>query len=80
MTRFLLLGSGLILLAGCTTPETVLKHPDTQQVARCGGDVGSSLIGGAIGYHIQKSNDKDCVRSYMEQGFVPVKVTTEDDK
>lgn len=59
----------LLLLAACTTPETVLKNPKTGQIARCGGDLTSSLAGGIIGYHMQKSNDEDCVKTYKENGF-----------
>ncbi|MCB0375416.1 MAG: hypothetical protein KDD04_05815 [Sinomicrobium sp.] len=68
--RYLLV---LLLLAACTTPMTVLKDPKTGQIAQCGGSANGSLAGGAIGYHIQKSNDEKCVHSYMEQGFEVVK-------
>jgi uncharacterized lipoprotein YajG len=59
----------LALLAGCTTPKTVLKNPKTGQVQVCGGNVTSSLVGGVIGYQMQKANDTECARDYMEQGF-----------
>ena len=60
---------GLVFLCGCSTPSTVLKNPQTGQIARCGGNVSGSLAGGAIGYHIQKDNDQKCVQGYKDQGF-----------
>ena len=60
---------GLVFLCGCSTPSTVLKNPQTGQIARCGGNVSGSLAGGAIGYHIQKGNDQKCVQGYKGQGF-----------
>lgn len=56
-------------LAACTTPATTLKHPKTGQVARCGGSATGSMVGGVVGYHIQKSNDTTCVSEYQSQGF-----------
>lgn len=63
-------------LAGCSTPRTVLKNPETGQVAQCGGSATGSLVGGVLGYHIQKSNDRACVNEYLQQGFDTV--STED--
>lgn len=68
-----ILFTALILLTACTTPRTVLKHPKTGQVAQCGGTATNSLIGGVVGYDIQKSNDFECVGGYLEQGFLIVK-------
>jgi hypothetical protein len=68
--RLLVLSLGIGLLAGCSTPETILRHPATGQVARCGGNVTGSLAGGMIGYTVQESNDSRCVASFLEQGFV----------
>lgn len=59
----------LFPLVGCTTPTTVLKNPKTGQIATCGGSATGSMVGGVIGYHIQKSNDSDCVSNYMGEGF-----------
>lgn len=72
----------LVLLAAlsitaCTTPKTVLKNPDTGQVATCGGSATGSLVGGVIGYHIQKGNDAECVSDFMGQGFKRVSVSEE---
>ena len=64
----------LVGLFGCTTPLTVLKNEQTGQVAQCGGSATGSMVGGVIGYHIQKSNDAQCVQNYMEQGFKVQKV------
>jgi len=68
MKKFTLLAA-LALLAACTTPMTTLKHPKTGQVATCGGSANGSLVGGVIGYHIQKGNDSDCVITYQKEGF-----------
>ena len=54
---------GLVFLCGCSTPSTVLKNPQTGQIARCGGNVSGSLAGGAIGYHIQKDNDQNVFKA-----------------
>lgn len=58
-----------LLLTGCTTPMTILKHPKTGQIATCGGSATGSMVGGVIGYQIQKSNDGDCIQAYKAQGF-----------
>lgn len=58
-----------IFITGCTTPRTTLVNPDTGQVAVCGGSATGSMVGGVLGYHIQKSNDSDCVAEYMDMGF-----------
>lgn len=63
----------ILAVTACTTPETMLRHPETAQVARCGGNVTGSLAGGLIGYAIQEGNDSKCVSSYIEQGFQRVK-------
>ena len=57
------------LLSNCTTPTTILKNPKNGQIVRCGGSTAVSLMGGAIGYHIDKSNSASCVADYMAQGF-----------
>ncbi len=62
----------LAVLAACTTPATTLKHPKTQQVVTCGGSATGSFVGGAIGYHVQKDNDAQCVQTYEKQGFVVI--------
>jgi hypothetical protein len=59
-------------LVGCATPAITLKNEVTGQVARCGGDATGSMVGGLIGYNIQKDNDASCVRSYETQGFKQV--------
>lgn len=58
-----------VIAAGCTTPEVMLKHPQTGQVARCGGNGGAFFTGGLIGQAIQETNDAKCAQAYMEQGF-----------
>lgn len=62
-----------LLLAGCTTPATILKNPNTGQVVRCGGSATGSLVGGMIGYEIQKDNDQRCVGDYASEGFERVR-------
>lgn len=61
--------AALLALSACTTPMTTLKHPKTKQVATCGGSATGSFVGGAIGYHMQKDNDGNCVETYKKQGF-----------
>lgn len=63
----------LAFLAACTTPETVMRHPDTGQVVVCGGHTSGSLLGGAVGYYMQKADDTTCVSDYLEQGFKKAK-------
>lgn len=58
-----------LILTACTTPMTVLRNTKTGQVVQCGGNVSSSMAGGAIGYHIQKGNDQECVAQYKTEGF-----------
>ena len=74
--NYLMLIGAIAVLGACTTPKTVYKNPRTGQVMACGGNVSSSLAGGAIGYHIQKSNDNKCRESLEDNGFVVV----EDDR
>jgi hypothetical protein len=59
-----------LLLTGCTTPVTILENPKTGQIVSCGGNMSSSMVGGAIGYHMQKSNDEKCVQRMKTEGFV----------
>lgn len=62
-----------VLVAGCTTQEAVLRHPQTGQVARCGGNGGAFFTGGLLGQAIQEANDAKCTAAFMEQGFVRVR-------
>lgn len=59
----------LLLLAGCTTPRTMMQNPKTGDTAACGGNTSSSLQGGAIGYHIQKQRDAECVADLEARGY-----------
>lgn len=63
----------LLLLAGCATPQTILRNKDND-FATCGGGVGGSVWGGMIGYSLQKSDDDRCVRNFISQGFTPVQI------
>lgn len=74
MKKQLLAVTALFVVAACTTPMTTLKNPKTGQVATCGGSANGSFVGGAIGYHMQKSNDSDCVKTYETQGFKVIEV------
>ncbi len=69
MKKSFLVLAALVAVTACTTPMTTLKHPKTGQVATCGGSATGSFVGGAIGYHMQKDNDNDCVNTYQKQGF-----------
>ncbi len=72
---FLFIFSAAILIA-CSTPTTMLKNEETGQIVQCGGSATGSLVGGVVGYHIQKSNDSKCVTNHLEQGFDRIKVET----
>ena len=63
----------VVFLASCSTPTAMLKNPKTGQIVQCGGSATGSLVGGVVGYHIQKSNDSKCVANYAEQGFRRIK-------
>ena len=63
----------LLALGACTTPKTVLKN-DNGDVVTCGGSATGSLVGGMIGYSIERDNDDKCVKDYIEQGYEPVKI------
>ena len=67
-TKVLVLSLSVSAVA-CATPVIMLKNEVTGQVARCGGDVSSSLAGGAMGYSIQRDNDEQCARDYEALGF-----------
>ncbi len=68
MKKILLISMAFIVTA-CATPSTILKNEKTGQIARCGGDASGSMMGGMIGYNIQKDNDEKCVREFEAQGF-----------
>lgn len=63
----------LLVLGGCSTPKTILKN-DNGDVVSCGGSATGSIVGGMVGYSIQKDNDDKCVKDYIEQGYNPVKI------
>lgn len=69
----IILTTASLALTGCTTPKTVLKNNKTGQVVTCGGSATGSLVGGVVGYHIQKSNDAECEADYMAEGFKRIK-------
>ncbi len=60
-------------LAACATPALTLKNDKTGQVVQCGGDATGSMVGGMIGYNVQKNNDETCAKNYEAQGFKRVK-------
>ncbi|MEZ0260419.1 MAG: hypothetical protein ACAH80_05375 [Alphaproteobacteria bacterium] len=62
-----------LLLAGCTTPVTVLKNNRTGDIVTCGGETSGSLAGGAIGYNMQKSKADKCVGVHKAKGYHVVK-------
>jgi len=77
--KYLILMSALFLTA-CSTPKTMLKNPKTGQIESCGGSATGSMVGGVIGYHVQKSNDLQCKADLMEQGFEPIKTSNPEAK
>lgn len=54
---------------GCATPVTMMKNDATGQVVHCGGGTTGSVVGGAIGYSIEKSRDEQCVKDHEAKGF-----------
>lgn len=66
MSKLLVLS--LLLLTACQTPQTVLVDKHGHYEA-CGGSSVGSLTGGAIGYHIQKGLDEDCVNEKLAKGW-----------
>lgn len=56
-------------LMGCSTPTTYLKDPKTGKLESCGGGNSGSIMGGYLGYSIQKENDRACVQKLREQGY-----------
>lgn len=68
--RYILLIS-LCLLTACATPVTTMRKGDS--VVTCGGGTVGSVLGGKIGYDIQRGNDKDCVNGFATQGYVVAK-------
>ena len=42
---------------------------DAGQVVTCGGGTGGSVLGGAIGYNIQKSGDEKCAQEFEAKGY-----------
>ncbi len=69
--KFQILCSILLVssLTGCATPALTLKNDKTGQVVQCGGDATGSMMGGMIGYNVQKNNDETCAKNYEAQGF-----------
>lgn len=72
LVAILIITAAVIGLTACSTPKTMMKNPKTGQVVTCGGTATGSLVGGAIGYHMQKDNDAQCVSDYSKQGFKKV--------
>jgi hypothetical protein len=55
----------LLLLTACATPTTTLHDKQGKEVT-CGGHM---TDGGMLWYRIQESNDQDCVKNYVSQGY-----------
>lgn len=58
-----------LLSAACARPAATLKAPRTGQVARCGGNVSSSLAGGGQGCSRQLEDDERGRRDDESAGF-----------
>lgn len=67
-----------LLLAGCSTPQMVMKNPHTSQVQVCGGNTTASITGGAIGYHYQLKDDEKCVETFKKQGFKAIDISDDE--
>lgn len=59
----------ITFLCACTTPKTMLVNNKTGQIESCGGSATGSMVGGVVGYHIQKSNDAKCEADLLANGF-----------
>lgn len=57
----------VLALTGCATPAHVMQH--NNKVVVCGGSSAGSLMGGAIGYNIQKQNDEKCRDELKQKGY-----------
>lgn len=57
------------LLVGCSTPVTALHNPTTKHTATCGGGSAGAILGGAIGYSIQKAEDDKCIADLKARGY-----------
>ena len=64
----LIIAIGFMML-GCATPKTMLRNETTGQVVRCGGDRSGAMMGGLVGYSLQKDDASKCVRDYEAEGF-----------
>ena len=62
----------IAVLSGCATPVVMLKSDTSGQTVRCGGGTTGSIVGGAIGYSIEKDSDAKCVKDYESKGFKKV--------
>lgn len=58
-----------LALSGCATPRTVLVHDKTGQIAICGGSATGSLVGGVVGYQMEKASAAECVSDHIEAGY-----------
>ncbi len=67
--RNIVIIAAIITLSACTTPKVMLKNPKTGQIESCGGSATGSMVGGVLGYHIQKSNDSQCEADLLANGF-----------
>jgi len=67
--RLAVVGTVVVILAGCATPVVMLKHDATGQIVRCGGGTTGSIAGGLIGHNLEKSSDAACVRDFEARGF-----------
>lgn len=56
-----------MILAACAPARTTLEHPQTGQVVIC--DAKGEEAEGLIGYNTGKTQSRECVEGYMEQGY-----------
>lgn len=71
--KHLIILSILLTLSACATPLAQMKNPKTGQIVRCGGNRTGALVGGVIGYHLQKADDEKCAAEMKALGFKEVK-------
>lgn len=69
MKKLYLLLAILVVLTGCTTDRYTMRNPKNKTEITCGGNTASSVLGGFVGYQIQKEADKECVNRLKVLGY-----------
>lgn len=57
-----------LFLSGCATPQHIMVDKQGKAKA-CGGGYVGSVLGGRIGYEIEKQNDEKCQEDLKKKGY-----------